>query len=405
MSISNRRTRFRRLGLMLFGLFVGILIAEVTLRLIDYSFPEFYVTDTSRGFALRPGASGWYTKENAVFIQINSDGLRDREHQTTKPPNTIRIAILGDSYAEGLQVPLESAFWYLMESHLNDCSPNKKRIEVINFGVSGYGTAQELLTLREHVWKYSPDIVLLAFTTSNDITDNSRILKNTDDIPYFVIHDNQLVLDASFRDTSEFQLRQSAVGGFGRWLRDRFRVVQAFIEGHRAIRIRLARWRSRHKLHPATTERQKGLSVRELGLDNLIYVEPTDQQWREGWRVTEGLIETTRNEVSAKQVRFLVVTLSNAIQVVPNPQTRSDFMKRIGATDLFYPDNRVKAFGSQKGFEVINLASALQAYAESNNVFLHGFGSDLGSGHWNEKGHQIAAELISHKLCEGSWLK
>ena len=40
-----------------------------------------------------------------------------------------------------------------------------KQVEVINFGVSGYGTAQELLTLRQKVWDFSPDIVVLAFTT------------------------------------------------------------------------------------------------------------------------------------------------------------------------------------------------------------------------------------------------
>src|SRR5205814_6625220 len=67
---------------------------------------------------------------------------------------------------------------------LEECNvfPGKK-IEVLNFGVSGYGTAQELLTLREQVWKYSPDIVMLAITTNNDITDNLRALKKTDEIP------------------------------------------------------------------------------------------------------------------------------------------------------------------------------------------------------------------------------
>ena len=40
-----------------------------------------------------------------------------------------------------------------------------RHVEVINFGVSGFGTTQELLTLEYKVWKYSPDVVLLAFTT------------------------------------------------------------------------------------------------------------------------------------------------------------------------------------------------------------------------------------------------
>ena len=48
-------------------------------------------------------------------------------------------------------------------------------IEVINFGVSEYGTTQ-YLTLKNHVWKYNPDLILLAFYSGNDISDNLKIL-------------------------------------------------------------------------------------------------------------------------------------------------------------------------------------------------------------------------------------
>ena len=112
-----------------------------------------------------------------------------------------------------------------------------------------------------------------------------------------------------------------------------------------------------------------------------------------------------RNEVAAHNAKFLVVTLSNGIQVVPNQQTRAAFMKRFGATDLFYPDKRIKDLGAKGGFAVINLGPDLLSYAEQNQVFLHGFGSDLGSGHWNEKGHAIAAEILGRSFCEGGWLK
>jgi len=404
MVISTRSTRPGRLGLILFGLIVGILIAEIALRLIGYSSPEFYVTDASRGYRLRPGVSGWYSKENKVYIQINSDGLRDREHSTQKPPNTFRIAIVGDSYAEALQVPQDATFWSVMGNGLQTCSPNKQ-IEIINFGVSGYGTAQELITLRDQVWKYSPDLVLLAVTTSNDITDNVRNLKKARDIPYFNYRDNQPVIDDSFRETPEFQWRQSTIGRFGRGVRDHLRVVQAIIQGHRELRIRLASWRSKKEPDKPRNDGQKAIPSQELGTDNFIYVEPMDQTWNEAWSLTEELIQTMRNEVIANKSRFVVITLSNGIQVAPTPQVRTDFMQRFGSKDLFYPDRRIKALGNRYGFEVINLAPELLDYAEAHNVFLHGFGSNLGSGHWNEKGHQVAGEILGQKLCEGSWLK
>jgi hypothetical protein len=415
---SRARKLFAKLILVLFGILVGCIVAEVVLRVAGYSYPEFYTLDQSRGYALRPRAEGWYRKEGEAYIRINSDGLRDREHSLTKPPATIRIAILGDSYPEALSVGMDEAFWSVMEKQLQQCDafPGKK-IEVLNFGVSGYGTAQELLTLSEHVWKYSPDIVMLAVTTNNDITDNSRVLKKTEEIPYFVFKENRLTLDDSFKSSRPFRLRQSRVSRFGRWLRDHSRVVQAITQGHHGFKIFLAAWRARRseQAQPTPTPAdQTGagsqkpdllLRSEELGVDNLIYLEPTNAPWNDAWRVTEGLISEMGNEAKAGGAKFIVVTLSNGPQVLPDPSAREQFKKRFGITDLFYPDNRMNSFAAREGIPVITLAPELQEFAERNNIFLHGFGTNIGNGHWNATGHRVAGELIAKKICEDAFLK
>jgi hypothetical protein len=72
---------------------------------------------------------------------------------------------------------------------------------------------------------------------------------------------------------------------------------------------------------------------------------------------------------------------------------------------LFYPDNRIKELCLRERIPVLTLAPELQEFAELNKVSLHGFGSNLGNGHWNVLGHRVAGELIAKKLCEGSLLK
>ncbi|HYJ47212.1 MAG TPA: SGNH/GDSL hydrolase family protein, partial [Pyrinomonadaceae bacterium] len=262
-------------------------MAEVALRIVGYSYTNFYTPDLERGNALRPNAEGWYRKEGTTYVLINSQGLRDREHTKEKPPNTVRIAVLGDSYAEALQVPMENAFWAVMEKKLEGCPEFAgKSVEVINFGVSGYGTAQELITLQKQVWDYSPDIVLLAVTTNNDITDNSRALKRTDEIPYFIYQDDQLTLDNSFQKTSAFRWRQSFLSGIGRWMTDHLRVVQAFIEIQRAVKTRIAA--AREQQQATTTGGGAGneaAAADEIGIDNLIYREPEEEVWKDAWRV------------------------------------------------------------------------------------------------------------------------
>jgi len=398
-----------KLRLVLFGLLLGAAMAEGALRLVRHSYPELYQADALRGFALRPGVQGWYHIEGESYVRINSDGLRDREHSKAKPADTIRIAIIGDSYAEALQVDAQDAFWSVLERALQGCGAlSGKKVEAINFGVSGYGTGEELLTLRERAWQYSPDIVLLAFTTNNDVSDNSRVLKKTNRVPYFVYRDGALTLDDSFRESSTFRWQQSLPVRIGTWIRDHSRLVQSLMEGYRGFRI----WRQtkaavnkRNSAPPAVGAPVAASAAvaagEELGVDETVYRQPDDAVWTDAWRVTEGLLTTMQEEVKAHGAKFLVVTLSNGIQVHPEAQVRQAFMDRVGVSTLFYPDDRVAELGAHAGFTVLQLAPRMQAYAEQNHAFLHGFGANTGSGHWNQLGHQVAGNLLAQDVCGG----
>ncbi len=407
---SKRNERIAKASIVFVSLLVGLFIAEISLRVAGYSYPLFYETDADCGYALRPGVEGWYRKEGAAYVRINSAGLRDREHPKAKPPGTFRIAVIGDSYAEALQVPVEDTFWAVMEQRLRGCQKFAgKNIEVINFGVSGYGTAQELITLRRRVWDYSPDMVLVAVTTNNDITDNSRALKKTSEIPYFIHRDGKLVLDDSFAATPAFRLRDSMLNQFGRWIRESSRVIQAIHQSHGAIKAYIAahrgdtakQARTPEQAQTASTKRAKTTTdLTEEGIDNLIYRAPDNAVWQDAWQVTEELIVLMRDEAKSHHAVFVVVTLSNGVQVYPDRELREAFMRRIEGDDLFYPDKRIKALGEREGFRVVTLAPQMQAYAEKQQVVLHGFGNTLGSGHWNALGHHLAGELIAAELCK-----
>jgi hypothetical protein len=403
-----------RVAVVFASLFVGLLIFELFLRAVGYSYPIFYEPDTSRGYRLQPGREGWQTKEGRAYVRVNGEGLRDREHAKAKPPGTLRVAILGDSYSEAAQVEQEEAFWAVMERRLRECPALSGRaVEVINFGVSGYGTAQQLLTLREQVWAYSPDVVLLAVTTNNDQIDNVRALKDSDEMPYFVLRGDELVLDDSFRDSAAFRRRTAWRGRLGRWLHARLRFVQAVHHAQTVIKSKLAARRARLAAEEEERRRraappaadaappQPAAAAAEPDPANAVFLEPRNDTWREAWRVTERLIVEMRREVEARGARFFVATLSTPIQVYPDPSLRAAFMRRIGAEgDLFYPDRRVASLGAREGINVVTLAPELQAYADSHKVFLHGFPGDLGNGHWNRDGHRLAGEILSDKLCQ-----
>jgi len=401
MTTPRKKSRRQKLLLILFGLFCGLLLTEIFLRVAGYSAPLFYEPDYYRGVALRPNIAGTYQREGRNYVSINSAGLRDREHAIAKPADTIRIALLGDSYCEALQVPMEQTFWWLLQQKLEACDQFKgKHVEIINFGVSGYGTAQELITLRRQVWQYSPDMVMLLVTTNNDISDNVRALKKTDQIPYFYYRGDELIEDDSFRNST--QHRWQAVSGVGRWFRDNLRLVQLGYEAQLLIKTKLDERRARQQasLPPPTPAQTAKPAPPDVSVENMIYLEPRDAAWNEAWRVTEGLIREIHKDVSARGAKFWLVVGSNPIQAHPDRAVRERFRTYLGVDNLFYPNLRLSQLASREQIDFLDLAPSMEKYADESKVFLHGFGKEIGNGHWNADGHRVAAGLISNQMCK-----
>lgn len=385
------------------------MVCEIGLRAGGISYPIFSRIDGDLGAVLRPQAEGWFQREGEAFVRINSAGLRDREHAIPKPNNVLRIAVLGDSFAEAMQVPMEDTFWAVLEREIRACTAVAGREpEVINFGVSGYGTAQELIMLRRRVWAYAPDFVLLMITPGNDIRNNSRALEKDERRPYFVVKDGQLVEDTSFRNRFGFRLRSSSLGQSVTQVRDSLRIFQLTIE---ALRRMTEPNRATYKPallvdHQVDGTGRSGLQEveppwlqGEVGLDMETYAEPQESVWKEAWQVTEDLIKLMHTEVESRGKGFMAITVSSGPQVGPDQAGRRTLERRLGVSDLFYSENRIRALGDNR-FEVLALAPLFQAYAEETRIFLHGFpSSGLGLGHWNIAGHHLAGQLIAQKLC------
>ena len=98
-------------------------------------------------------------------VEINSQGLRDREFTMAKPSDTYRILILGDSVTFGWGVAQDEAFAKVLERRLNEGPPPGMgpKVEVMNAGVGNYNTSQEVAYFRERGVHYRPDLVILAY--------------------------------------------------------------------------------------------------------------------------------------------------------------------------------------------------------------------------------------------------
>jgi len=371
------------------GVATGLIVTEGALRMLGLAHPGLYIYDRYSGWKLRPNASLWQPQEGKAYVVVNSAGMRDREHPVSKPANTIRVAILGDSFTEAKQVPTQQTFCAVIERELKACPAlNGRSVETLNFGCDSYGTAQELMTLRHRVWQFSPDVVVLAICTGNDIRNDSVELEGDKCQPFFTYRDGELVATGPFEESAWFRFLCMM-----RFESQRSATLNVLGQLRSALR---ARWRRRR-----TLAQQFKAGVSEPGLDDWVYKPPRTDAQNAAWSAAEGEIEMVHQEAAAHGARFLAVTLSNGIQVYPDPALRRAYMERWGMDDLFYPDHRIQALGQRLGFDVLNLAPAFQQRADRDRVFLHGFSNtQLGSGHWNAAGHRYGGGLIARRLCE-----
>jgi hypothetical protein len=384
-----------RAALLCFGIVAALVLGEIALRVAGLAQPAFYTYDGYRGWALRPGAAGWNTREGEAYVRINHEGFRGPEIPLAKPPGTIRIVVLGDSFTEAQQVPEDQTFSAVIQRALAGCPAlGGRKVEVLNLGVNGYGTTQELMTLRHQAWQFSPDIVVLAIFTGNDIMNNSVELETERCRPFYVYRDGEMTPAGPLFDSAVSRARcMMRFEGRLRFDPHRSAVFRMIDAGSRAIRDRL------HGAHRHHTHQRDALGS-ELGISDIIYKPPANPAWRNAWHVTEGLIAEMNREVKAHGAAFLTVTVTNGIQVWPDQAARDQYVRRLGVDNLSYPDDRIAALGKREGFPVLALSKPMGAYALEHHVFLHGFkNTKTGEGHWNELGHKIGGELIAAKLC------
>lgn len=151
-------------------------------------FPRYHTGGQYEDFAIRrmrPNSTFTHTSIDGSWeFRINAQGFRnDQDFLYEKPANTIRVLSLGDSHTEGFEVRQHRTFSAIMERYLN---ANNLKAEVINAGVSGFSTAEELVFLENEGIKYQPDVVVLGFY-KNDFSDNTKA-------GIFSIKDDELVV-------------------------------------------------------------------------------------------------------------------------------------------------------------------------------------------------------------------
>lgn len=400
---NSRRASFRQnLALVLFGLFLGLLLVESGLRLVDFLArinPDAELAETGR-FVQSNDALGWVHAPNSggryrkicfdTQINFNAAGERDdAEHTQEKAAATYRIVFLGDSFTEALQVDLDETFPEQIEARMSWQAP-QYNYESINLGVTSYGTGQEYVMLQERGLAYAPDLVVLAFFM-NDVGDNW--FAQAPGAPQFDLDEAGNLYQVpdgespsrTISSAIERQLPNRILYSlFGKlaiyeWLFDHMRDIPA-------LHLKLWQW---------------GLTAANPVDGTLdLYLQEAPPELEKAFRLTTALIEATRDRAEEAGAQFLLVVIPAREQFTTNEEIQESYpWLDLSLYNFRQPQDQLAVFAEEHNINLVSLLGPLRAHMEADQLDR----TDLYlacDGHWTARSHQIAAQEISNWIVD-----
>jgi hypothetical protein len=193
MTILNRPL-IKNLTLLFVSLLVSVLLAELVVRKAGWkpmftsqSF-RFFEYHPVLGWAHKPGQESEFSdKHFRTSVRINQKGLRGLERGYERTNEKKRILVLGDSLAWGHGVEEANRFSEVLETLLP--------VEVINAGVAGYSTDQELLWLKDEGINYDIDLVIVVFCGNDERANHRQLVYESYYKPYFTLNGDAITLN------------------------------------------------------------------------------------------------------------------------------------------------------------------------------------------------------------------
>jgi len=305
--------------------------------------------------------------EFAARVRINGLGLRGPEIEEPKPAGRIRVLALGDSFVEGMQVGEADLMTTRAERALAAAG---RPVEIVNGGVSGYGTDDALDLLRAYGPRLAPDLVVLFFCIANDYQNNLVEGRCR-------LEGGHLRCDAPPRPTR----RQLRFAHAKSWLASHFELYQALKTS--ATSPFFERIGLRAPLAPAAP------ASMPFGAD--VFREPPPAYVADAFRLSAALLAALRDEARALGAPLWLVPVPIREQVEDAQWT--EFGESLPPTARDAPQRALAASAAALGVPVLDPLPAFRARDASGEHLYWRI-----DAHFNATGHEVMASLLTPAL-------
>lgn len=317
----------------------------------------------------------------------NRYGLRNPEITPSPEPGVTRVLVLGDSFTYSSQQEQGELFTALLEKEL--AGEGSGRFEVVNAGVLGYGTGQQLLLAKRLADQGVSAQVYLLMVFTNDILDNLRLSygnRVTEVIrPGFE-------LDAQGRAVLAQMPVNDLAGSdslqpLGRKGPRLFRIARSGAMAWLQTRPKLVRWLEKAGV-PISVPRMPGL------LNGWYEKEITEK----GLPLMKALLAELKAEAASRNSRLLVAMIPSPLQVyhesyriIMKESMPGDPMVEEWLSEPLRPQRLVGQMCSELQLPFCDLYPALKQKKE-RPLYLPG------DGHFSPEGHRVTALALADFL-------
>lgn len=343
-------------------------------------------------WTLVPNAKYWSLWENdhPVTGRINSFGWRDYEWGLKKPKDVYRIAVLGDSFVEALQIESNRRFTSLAADELSN---KGLRAELMNFGRSGFSQTEELWVLQNIIPKFSPDALLLFFFPENDIGDSRKETAYGISRPFYNVSKNgQLILDNGYAKGRLFKITE----------------ILNFIERRSALFgliYKKMRYEIRYNLMKNKDKEIMEGKAPLAGFLSLSTGHP-NKEFEKSYAFTKRLIGEMAQYCKKKNIYFMLIVIDTNAYIPENEKALKAMDPSFNAD---YFDDDLTLFARSRDFACLGLQRAFRETYIKEGSSLHGWKCEKlkfitnmpverNCGHWNYEGHKVVADALVKKL-------
>ena len=398
MTARSRLGWLRRLAISLASCAALLFAVELVVRarVPEVRINDKMLVDAELGFRNPQNRARCWDARGAFDFATNSLGCRGPE----LPPEGStsageRILVVGDSFVHAWRVREED--WIGTSIH-DALAKSGRRAEVYSLCAQDWGTAQELLALREYGARARPDTVVLCLYPANDLINNTPELAGRTTISPGDYFRPYLVPDG----TGGFERRYALPWRARLRCSDVFRLLeQRWLAGKDSalLRAELAGERV-----PDVHERIDSGAAPEEHFE--IFRPPSPGgRWETAWRTTEALLLAMRDEARSLGARFVVVVIPHLQQVehTAYAETYDAWLRAAGrerlqeVLDLNLPEQRLEEFFHREGLEHVQMLGLLrESVAETRaSVFVP-------DGHLGGAAHSLMGRAVAERLASGA---